>query len=165
MVELLATYSLAEILTILIAAALSIKGLISFYDWAFNRIKAHFHKEITEDLEQKDLEERLNDEITERKLLSSQLKQTLEVIENLNQKIDLLIDSDKDSIKAYITKEHHYFTNPKIGWIDDYSLDCIERRYGHYQEEGGNSFIGDLMHDLRRLPKKDPASKIENRDR
>lgn len=165
MVELLATYSLAEILTILIAAALSIKGLISFYDWAFNRVKAYFHKEITEDLEQKDLEERLNDEITERKLLSSQLKQTLDVIENLNQKIDLLINSDKDSIKAYITKEHHYFTNPKVGWIDDYSLDCIERRYGHYQEEGGNSFIGDLMHDLRRLPKKDPASTVDNRDR
>ena len=37
-------------------------------------------------------------------------------------------------------------------WIDDYSLDCIERRYKHYIDEGGNSFIGQLMIEIRKLP-------------
>ena len=37
--------------------------------------------------------------------------------------------------------------------IDDYSLDCLEKRYTHYVEEGGNSFIHDLMEDIRALPK------------
>jgi hypothetical protein len=36
--------------------------------------------------------------------------------------------SDKDSIKAFITKEHHYFCYEK-GWIDDYNLDCLEKRF------------------------------------
>ena len=64
--------------------------------------------------------------------------------------INLLIESDKDSIKSFIVKEHHYYT--QIGWVDDYSLDAIERRYKHYQEEGGNSFVHTLMAELRALP-------------
>jgi hypothetical protein len=64
----------------------------------------------------------------------------------------MLIDSDKDDIKAFITREHHYFCYQK-GWVDDYSLDCVERRYAHYEQEGGNSFVEDLMKDLRKLPK------------
>ena len=68
--------------------------------------------------------------------------------------IETLIESDKDDIKAYITKEHHYFVYQK-GWIDDYSLDCIERRYDHYVAEGGNSFIKGLMEEIRNLPKKE----------
>ena len=75
-------------------------------------------------------------------------------IDTLTEKVNILIDSDKDAIKAYITQQHHYFTYQK-GWIDDYSLDCIERRYDHYQDEGGNSFISSLMEEIRNLPKKD----------
>ena len=41
-------------------------------------------------------------------------------------------------------------------WIDDYSLDCIERRYKHYIDEGGNSFIGQLMIEIRKLPHQPP---------
>ena len=40
------------------------------------------------------------------------------------------------------------------GYIDDFSMDAIEKRYDHYKAEGGNSYISDLMHDLRKLPKK-----------
>ena len=52
----------------------------------------------------------------------------------------MLIESDKDSIRSYITKEHHYFYGEQQ-WIDNFSLDCIERRFKHYEDEGGNSFI------------------------
>lgn len=71
-------------------------------------------------------------------------------------KIDMLIESDKDDIKSYITREHHYFCY-KIGWIDDFSLDCIEKRYKHYTDEGGNTFIGGFMEELRALPKSNPS--------
>jgi hypothetical protein len=73
-------------------------------------------------------------------------------IRDLSAKIDMLIDSDKDDIKSYITREHHYFCYQK-GWIDDFSLDCCERRYQHYSDEGGNSFIENFMEELRALPK------------
>jgi hypothetical protein len=41
-----------------------------------------------------------------------------------------------------------------LNYIDDYSLDCLERRFKHYQDEGGNSYIEDLMKDLRSLSKR-----------
>lgn len=78
-----------------------------------------------------------------------------ESIDKLSKKVDILMKSDRDAIKAFITREHHYFVYQR-GWIDDYSLDCIERRYTHYNEQGGNSFIQTLMTDLRNLPKQEP---------
>ncbi len=80
-----------------------------------------------------------------------------EALQDLSKKIDMLIESDKDDIKAYITKEHHKFCYEKK-WIDDFSLDCLERRYKHYEDEGGNSFIGGFMNELRALPKRPPHS-------
>ena len=84
-------------------------------------------------------------------------KKTEQYLEHLGKKIDMLIDSDKDAIKAYITQKHHFFCYEQ-GWIDDFSLDCIERRYQHYKEEGGNTFIDGFMGELRQLPKGSPQS-------
>lgn len=87
--------------------------------------------------------------------LKNSQQTTDEILKNLSAKIDLLIDSDKDDIKSYITREHHYFCY-KLGYIDDFSLDCIEKRFKHYSDEGGNSFIENFMKDLRALPIQSP---------
>ena len=83
-------------------------------------------------------------------------EETDNVLQKLSEKINILIESDRDDIKSYITREHHYFCY-KVGWIDDFSLDCIEKRYKHYIDEGGNTFVEDLMNELRALPKKAPS--------
>ena len=67
----------------------------------------------------------------------------------------VFIESDKDDIKSWITEKHHFYCYERK-WIDDYSMDCIEKRYGHYKDEGGNSFIEELMNELRSLPKTPP---------
>ena len=85
--------------------------------------------------------------------LKANQNETDAALKDLSDKIDMLINSDKDSIKAYITQRHHWFCYEK-GWIDDFSLDCLEKRYQHYEDEGGNSFIGYFMDELRALPKK-----------
>ena len=128
--------------------SLSLKGCISFFDWVISRTKKAVHK--SDESEQ--IKEALDSQDEEIKELRSQIKEN-------NKLIHLLLESDKDAIKAYITRQHHYFCYQK-GWIDDYSLDCIEQRYSHYQDEGGNSFISSLMTELRALPKQN----IENRD-
>jgi hypothetical protein len=33
----------------------------------------------------------------------------MELINELTKKIEMLIDSDKDDIKSFLTREHHYF--------------------------------------------------------
>lgn len=143
MEELLASYSLHEIIIFLIIFSAAIKGAFDFWDWLKGKVYAHFTKE-------KNVEEKDN----KQDALIQEILQTQQALQEENKEIktaiNLLIESDKDSIKSFIVKEHHYYI--QNGWIDDYSLDAIERRYKHYKEEGGNSFVHTLMAELRALP-------------
>lgn len=164
MVEILAAYSLSEILAILVAVALGVKGVISFYDWAVARLKQKFGKEEKNEFKKNQLEQRLalgnlkmkeledTDKALDTKI--SELKtETDNKFNELMSKLNLLLASDRDAIKAHIVEKHHYFCYTKK-YIDDYSLDCLEKRYEHYVAENGNSYVEDLMEELRALPKR-----------
>lgn len=151
--QLFTSYSVGEIFTFLALVALSVKGVISFYDWAKKKIMHAFHKEQKQQTEKRQLLEHLQAQDAEIAQLKEQQHELKELSTSLTEKIDMLIDSDKDDIKAFITKEHHFFCYEQ-GWIDDYSLECCERRYECYTRQGGNSFIATFMEDLRKLPKK-----------
>lgn len=151
MLQLIQNYTLSEIFTFVIILAISVKSLISFCDYFGNYIKKIFNKEHFKLNEKIELERRLQHGSEIMNTLTANQKATDETLAALMKKINMLIDSDKDAIKAYITKEHHYFCY-QLGWIDDYNLACIERRYEHYKDQGGNSFIGGFMNELRALP-------------
>lgn len=160
MIELLSAYSITQILTFVIIFAIAIKQFITFVDWAKDRINKHLKNKETPEKQINELQEK-NKEQDEKisQLLNSQTELNKDVQRILTQ-LDGLISSDKDAIKAYITKEHHYFCY-QTGWIDDYNLDCIERRYKHYKDLGGNSFAAALMDELRSLPRQ-PMGKQKN---
>ena len=162
MVELLQHYSLSEILTFTIFLALAIKSLISFFDWGYEHVRSLFDKEHTKLTEKEKLQQRLSQNSEMITSLKASQESTDKTLECLSKKIDMLINSDKDDIKSYITRQHHYFCY-QIGWIDDFSLDCLERRYEHYAEEGGNSFIEGFMNELRALPKQTPQGRDPHR--
>lgn len=157
MIDLLQHFSMSEILTFTIFLALAIKSLISFFDWGYNRWQKVFNKEHSKLSKQQELERRLQHGSQIINSLKENQERNNQYIRDLSAKIDMLIDSDKDDIKSYITREHHYFCYQK-GWIDDFSLDCCERRYQHYSDEGGNSFIENFMEELRALPKQPPKN-------
>ena len=73
-------------------------------------------------------------------------------VEEIKQNVNLLITSDKDDIRAWITDKYHYFI--QLGHIDDFTLDCLERRFKSYKQEGGNTYVDGMMEELRRLPRK-----------
>ena len=158
MIDLLSKYSAGEIITIIVILFLAIKGVINSWDWAREKVLKIFKKESRKEQEKRELDEKLlsYDEKIEQVIKAQE--ELNDYISNMMRKINILIDSDKDDIKSFITKEHHFYCYEKH-WIDDYSLDCIERRYKHYQEENGNSFVADLMKEIRQLPKQEP---IEN---
>lgn len=143
--DLLTNYSLEQIIMFVVILALALKGLIDFYDWAKKRFNAVTTKEHLKLNEKASIKEDID------KLYQIQVTQN-ESIDKLTQSVNLLLQSDKDEIKAWITEKHHYFCY-EVKYINDYSLDCIERRYAHYIAEGGNSFVADLMSDLRSLKK------------
>ena len=155
MLELLKTYSVSEIITFIILLALALKGLVTFFDWGYERLKKNFDRGFQKTKEKEGLENRLhNYDVQIEKLMKAQ-GTTTEKVENILGKIELLINSDKDATKSYITDKHHFYCY-KQKWIDDYALDCLERRFEHYLQENGNSFVEDLMKEIRDLPRLPP---------
>ena len=127
--RILTSYSLVDVILILFLLAFATKEVLQLKDFFHNRNRKRVNEENTTSFES--------------------IKATLKEHQDT---LDLLIQSDKDDIRADIVEKHHYFMAQ--GYIDDFSIDAIERRYGHYKQEGGNSYITDLMHDLRKLPKR-----------
>ena len=150
MLELINNYSLHDILVFLVIFALAIKSVISFWDWAIERIKKLLEKE--------KVQKHLKENFENIKQVSEQQQELRSEINNIVDKINLLVESDRDDIKSFLTREHHYFCYQKE-WIDDYSLECCEKRYKHYADEGGNSFIKGFMEEMRALPKQPPDKK------
>ena len=163
MVELLTSYNLTEILVFLVLLGVAFKSVSTFIDWLRNKRNTDALK----DMKPEKLEKAIQDEVVERKKqiqemeehhnkdvkeIKTQISDVATQMSNLTGKIDLLVESDKDDIKAFITREYHYFCDQQ-GWIDDYSMDCIEKRFMHYIEEHGNSFVEQLMDALRALPR------------
>lgn len=144
MVALLQMYSLEQIIIFIVMLSLAVKGCINFLDWLSVRLKVH--------VENIQKPERLEEHL---EIHSQAIEDIQNAIKNLQHTMNILIESDRDAIKTFITRQHHYFSYQKK-WIDDYSLNCIEKRYEHYKDQGGNSFIGTFMEELRALPRKPP---------
>ena len=75
-------------------------------------------------------------------------------MDTINKKTNLLIDSDKEGIKATITDKYYQAMRDK--YIEIHVLQSLESLYEKYLEEHGNTFIGGLMKDLRTLPHTPP---------
>jgi len=147
---LLLKYSASEIVVFVVILALAIKELVTLIDWANARLHKEYDKGYRSEQEKETSEKKVE-------ALDKLYSQTSATFDKINKQIDMLIESDKEDIKAYIVREHHYFVYVK-GWIDDYSLECVERRFAVYRQEHGNSFIEGLMNEIRTLPKQPPVA-------
>ena len=157
MTELITNYSWSEIVLFVIAFSAAIKGVVTFWDWGKDRLKKVYDKE--DKIEE--IKGLIVENTKQMNEFSNIQSQTIDEIQHLKENIASLTASDKDDIKAWITEKHHHFCYD-VKYIDDYSLDCIEKRYAHYVDEGGNSFISTLMEEIRNLPKvSDVESKQE----
>lgn len=143
MLELFKYFSFPDYVLFFILILLSFRGVFSFIEWGQNEGLKIFKNKYQKPKE-----------------IENQVHDLTDKINKIANNVDLLIRSDKDDIKAFITREHHYFYY-QLQEIDDQSLDCIQKRYAHYKDQGGNSYVQNLMKDLRRLPKVMPAGNMK----
>ena len=152
MKELLETFTVEQIIIFLTLLGFSIKEVVSFFDWAFARINQKAKKENVHDELKNEIKTLNNDLKAGLKEIYQTVDENKKTQEKMQKTINLLVESDKDDIKSWITERHHYFCYEK-GYIDDYNLDCMEKRFKHYIDEHGNSFVEDLMEEVRHLPR------------
>lgn len=146
--QLLSTFSFGEITLFIVLIAVAFKEIFNFLDWISEKVKKRDNKHQSIISRDQKIDNTLEG-------FQKELKYIAETVDEINSEVSILKESDKDDIKAFITREHHYFCYTKQ-WIDDFSMDCIEKRYAHYVQENGNSYVADLMRDLRALPKQNP---------
>lgn len=152
MQQLIENFSPTTILLCCIGIFLTVKSIIEYKHWIDNENEKWFQDRKTEEDKEETIMELIHSHNKEIIELNESMQDIKTSIKELTENLLLLTDSDKDSIKAYITNEFHEYVEHK-GWIDDFTMDCIERRFSHYKEEGGNSFIADMVEQLRELPR------------
>ena len=141
MKDLLTSYSIEQILFFLFIIAMAVKEGISLVNWFIDYFKKIFKKE--------EKGENLEDKVST--LYDMQIQQE-EKMNKMCDNINILMESDRDSIKSWIVEKHHHFCY-EVKAIDYFSLESIERRYQHYKAEDGNSYVATLMEELEALPK------------
>ena len=161
MISLLSSVSITELFIILCMFALALKEFISIIDFFWVKLKTIFMKEQTEDDKVKKLQEKI-DKIEKWQVEHEQttldikidyngaIEELKEQLEKQQKTLDMLVASDRDDIKSWLVQQYHYFMN--LGSIDDFSKDIIEKRATHYFTEGGNSYIENLLKQIRKLP-------------
>ena len=164
MEELFTKYTLTEIILFIFVFATSLKGFFTLRDYFYDKIKKHFKEETEEEQDKIDITKQLTDISAQIENINAQhmldRQELIKKIDETNATISVLLASDKDDIKSWITEKHHYFCY-ESKCIDYQSLDCIEKRYRHYVDEGGNSYVADLMNEIRALPKVSMLKEIE----
>lgn len=151
MKDLLSNYSVEQILLFIVLLAAAIKGVVSWVDWARGRGEKVIEKRKKQDTLQESVNALIKAQENMKNDINSCQMQLKETINDIKSTVNILKESDKDDIKAWITEKHDYFVY-QIGYIDNFSLQCIEARYKHYKDEDGNTFIDGFMDEIRKLP-------------
>lgn len=148
MEELLARFELTDIIIMLTLLIVGAEKLIK----AIDGLRARFRKSYDEEHTLKEEVEDLNKFYEEKKVVDEGFAKVNARIDAIVDLVNVLVESDKERIKAHITERHHFFVQERK-WIDYHSMDCLEHIFTIYKREHGNSFVEDLMNDLRQLPK------------
>jgi len=159
--DLIEQYSLQNIVIYTIMFIIAMKGSFDFFDWVKLKYKEKFDK---------DYNRRMNENLTKEHYESCQkrFQESVDAYNNMEKKIDTLTEtintrfnkiedsiqrlteSDMHDIKGWIVERHHKLMAQ--GWVDDFTMDTLEKRFSDYKIEGGNSYIEGLMNEIRALP-------------
>ena len=134
------------VIVAIICGAELIKAIRVWKEEKSNRINQHIEEHDQERNQQNTIQE-LNSKMD---LILEKLGSIETRLQNAEGRLDKLTESDMHDIKAWIVDQYHKFFVGQ-GWIDAFSAETLDRRYEDYKDEGGNSYIDNLMAQLHTL--------------
>lgn len=151
---LLTQYSGADVVIIVFLVLIAVKFIWETIDWFRNKLKDKYE----DDEENKDKYEKVIDEIRALNvnvegLAKEMVSSNDSFRSDLNDVKDNLYDINQrllETMRSQIIDKHHKYM--AAGKITDFSLQSLERQYNYYSSAGGNTFIDNLMDDIRSLP-------------
>lgn len=154
MLELIDKFTIHQIGVYTIMLCFAIRGIVDFAKWCNNLYEEKFNKDYEEKIDKEEVERQCTILKEQYETLNQKIDQITDVmrekIGRMESQLEQLTVSDMHDIKSWIVEKHHYYV--QRGWIDDFAMDTIEHRYTDYKAENGNSYIAELMAELRSLP-------------
>lgn len=156
MEALLTTYSIEQILLFLVLLFGAVKEGSGAIEWIKEKYNIKFNKDYIIKTKEKTLEEHYENCIkqhNEEVKLYNQLEEKIDSLTKvcndkftyIEERLDLLTQSDRDDIKSWLVEKYNYYKdNPGVP-ISPHTMDTIEKRYSHYKHEGGNSYIDEII--------------------
>ena len=168
MLEFFETFSFSQILIFTVMLSVAVKGVADFIEWVKGKYEKKFNKDHLALNKQANLEkyyvtsQKQHQEAMEcyqslENKMDNMAKNIEDRVDKIDAKLQQLTESDMHDIKGWIVEKHHALM--KKGWVDDFTMDTLERRYSDYVAEDGNSYIAGLMSELRALPHFSPEEK------
>lgn len=150
MEALLSTFEVGQIIIFVFMLAVAIKEVVELFSFFRDKFQHKYTQKRTRDEEKQNLEQ-----------IQQELSQLTVTVNKISEKIDVLQASDKDAIKSWVVMLYRkYKGNPTE--LDSMEMDLLERRFGHYTQEGGNSYVSELMEELRNTYKKKEETNVSN---
>jgi hypothetical protein len=172
--ELFSLYSIEQIILFLVLVFTAGQALWKLIEFYWGKFSGAASKKFQEEQWKKDIGESLADlkkdvndslvktasDLKESMLnLDSKINQIHAQTEEMHSRQDqieksfgLVKERMQENTRSYLIDAHHRFCY-ELKQIDDYSLASMERRYLYYKEAGGNTFIDNLMEEVRALPR------------
>jgi len=165
MLELLSTYSVHEIIVFIVLLFFAFKGFVEAINWCKDLYNKKFNKDLDAVTQQKKLEQFYNECTQQYNSLDEKLNNLISSFDknfnDIEEQINVLIESDKDDIKSWLVEKYNFYKSHPTIMISMHMMDTIEKRYGHYKDEGGNSYIDEIiMPGLREMAKEEQRVEI-----
>jgi hypothetical protein len=149
--DLFAQYSFETIILFIVTIGVVIKYVAEVIEWFYKKIENHFNDKKKE---AKNMQDTLSSiQLVQDKFttIDNKLDVLNTNITELAEKSDRNTERLQEQTRSIIIDKHHHFCY-ELGEIDDISLQSLERQFLYYKSAGGDTYIDNLMEELRRLP-------------
>ena len=145
-------YSVGELIILVVLIAFILKTLNEVGEYFYKRLKSYFGIQNDKEKWQTGVIDSLQIIKQDIQTLREQNDQTHSKQKEMEESIALIQERLQENTRSYLIDAHHKFCY-EVHAIDELSLQAMERRYLYYKTAGGNSFVDNLMDEVRNLPK------------
>ena len=145
-------YSFQELVLLIIIVLFALKAFNEVVAYFYTKIKNYFGIQNNKEQWEQKITKSLQDIQEEIQTLKDQNSQTHRRQEDTDLSVTLIQERLQENSRSYLIDTHHKFCY-EVKAIDDLNLQSMERRYLYYKTAGGDSFVDNLMDEVRALPK------------
>lgn len=145
-------YTFQELLVVTVGLLLAGQGIWKLIEFYYEKYQIQVGKKVNKDEWERNLADSMESMDKKIDKLYDQNKETHMRQDKTEQTLSILQERMQENTRSFLIDAHNKFCY-QLKKIDDLNLQSIERHYLYYKTAGGDTFIDQLMVDIRALPR------------